>query len=133
MAIDRMVSMELIELGSLSGIFLQFLSGIVKFCSTDQWNCQVDLFLSADDFPCFFHIFHGFSTSLALFFLFTPQAKKAGMDENTHDLLVALPKDLSRLGVSPAAALIAAISTMMLWCFYVFCSLVQKKSVIRAK
>ena len=56
------------------------------------------------------------------------------MDENTpSDLLVALPKALSRLGVSPVAALIAAVSTMMLWCFYVFCSLVQKKSVSRAK
>ena len=107
-------------------------TGIVTKNATDQWNCQVDLFLSADDFPWFFH---GFSTFRGpVFFWFTPQATKAGMDENTpSDLLVALPKDLSRLGVSPVAALIAAVSTMMLWCFYVFCSLVQKKSVSRAK
>ena len=48
-------------------------TGIVTKNATDQWNCQVDLFLSADDFPWFFH---GFSTFRGPVFFGSPRRQQ---------------------------------------------------------
>jgi len=68
---------------------LQLINGIAKLI----YSCNCRWFSMV--FPWFFH---GFSTFRGpVFYVFTPQATRAGMDENTpSDLLVALPKDLSR-------------------------------------